>query len=318
MDDYEFLKENIYKNMKRKLLLFPIKAEFSIISNFLINCNTIKSFFTKEINNTFFQTSFLKKKHLDKDNDDSKEDKNDNNEGNDFILLNDNKNESNDFFKVKSIYRSNCLNHSILILRFIKKEAFKINNIEMNSSKFGQILDSVISFYVDINDNSTVLINELYSNLSDTLLVKFNKIVHFFYEKLQIFVRQKMNKYICFQSILIQKNVEATFNYLYSCKIFHNKKFQIKKIEKIKQDVEITCEIGSLFPVNICESKLLIKYLSKDSCIVIIVNWMDISEYKTQGKLLNIKAILALFLKKFRCRINSEEVEQKKILKNKK
>ena len=311
MDDYAYLKENVYTKMKRKLLLFPIKVEYNIISSFLLSCNTIKTFFQKEINNTYFQTSFLKKKPCDKNSNEK------NKEDNycDFILLNNEKSENNDCFKVKSIYNNHCLNHSILILRFIKKEASKNTDIENMSSKFHPFLDLVISFYIDISDNSTILINELFSNLSDSLFVKFNKIVHFFYQKLQIFVREKMNKYICFESILIQKNVEATFNYLYSCKICHNEKIQIKKIEKINQDIEITCEIGSLFPVNICETKLFIKNISKESCIILIVNWMNTSDFKTQGKLLNIKSIIALFLRKFRCRLNSDGLEKKKEIK---
>ena len=293
---YDFLKKNTYNKMKRKLNLFQIKAEFNMIYNFLINPNILRAFIQKEMNNNFFKTSFSDHKN------DNEINKYITNGYNIFILPNNDKNGQNFVFKVKSIFNENYYNHSIFILRFIKEEIDNNNNIN-NSDK---IVDIVISFYTDINDNSTILINELYTNLSDSLFIKFNQIVHLFYEKLAKFTKEKVNKFLCFESILISKNMQNVFNYLYSCKIFHNEKFQITKIQKDKEDMEISCQIGSLFPVNICETKLFIRSLSNNSCLVEIVNWMNISDFTTQGKLLNIKSIISLFLKTLRCRINSE------------
>lgn len=306
-NSYEFLKKNVYNKMKRKLLLFQIKVEYNMISKFLFNPNILKTFFQKEMNNIFFQTSFLNKK---KDNE-IKENINigKNNDYNIFIMPN---NENNIIFKVKSIYNENYLNHSILILRFIKEDTQINNKLSENKSKTEQFIDNVISFYIDINDNSTILINELYTNLSDSIFRKFNEIVHLFYQKLKKFAKEKMNKFCCCESILIRKNIQNIYSYLYSCKIFHNEKFQITKIQKVKEDIEITCQIGSLFPVNICETKLFIRSLSNDSCLVEIVNWMNTSDFKTQGKLLNIKSYITVFLKKLRCRINNEDINKNK------
>ena len=245
---YEFLKENIYTKMKTKLLIYPIKVDYNIISNFLFNSNNFKIFLKKEINNNnLFHISFQSKIYSSY-NDNINNDKYKENDYNKLILLNNDGKESKDIFKVKSIYNNNCLNHSILILRFIKAETSD-NDLEKNIPKNEQILDNVISFYLDINDNSTVLINEFYYNLSDALFEKFMKIVHFFYEKTRKFVKEKMKKYFCHESILIQENIEKIYNYLYSCKIFHNDKFKIKKIQKIKKNMEISFEIGSFFPV---------------------------------------------------------------------
>ena len=306
---YEFLKNNVYNKMKSKFLIFPIKVEYNIIYDFLFNDKTLKTFFHKENNNNIFQTSFIIRKPSEKQtNNNNSTDKSKDNSYNEFIIPGNNLNETNDKFKVKSIYTKHCLNHSLLILRFIKDKSSNnddIENIE-NNSKIVQFLDNVISFYVDINDNSTVLINELYSNLSDSLFLKFNKIVHLFYQKLKIFVHEKMNKFYSFESILIDNNMKTIFNYLYSCKIFHNEKFKIQKIQKEKQEMEITCEIGSLFPVSVCESKLFIRSLSNHLCLVEIVNWINTSDFNTQGKLLNIKSITSVFLKKLRCRIKNE------------
>ena len=305
---YELLKENTYNKMKKKLFIFPIRVEYSIISNFLLNPNILRAFFKKEMNDIFL----FKKNPSDKN---ERSINNSNNviyeeEGyNEFILL-DNNIRGNDVFKVKSIYNKHCLNHSILILRFIKIEASNNKDIKKNP-RFKQILDSVISFYTDINDNSTVLINELYSNFPDSILEKFIEIVHCFYKKLQKFVKEKMNKFVCFESILIPKNMETIFNYLNSCKIFHNGKIKIEKIQKFKGKIEISGDISSLFPVNICETKLFIKNLSNNDCLLVILNWMKISDFCTQGKLLNIKSIISMFLKKLRCRIKNEEEGKK-------
>ena len=300
---YEFLKKNTYNKMKRKLNVFQIKAEYNVIYHFLINPNIVKTFIQKEMNNIVFQTSFTNQKI---DNEINKND-----DYNTFIIYDNEKNGKNFFFKVKSIFKENYYNHSIIILRFIKEETDNNNN-NLSKNIPEKIVDIVISFYTDINDNSTILINELYTNLSDSLFIKFNQIVHLFYEKMTKFMKEKMNKFLCFESILISKNMQNIFNYLYSCKIFHNEKFQITKIQKDKEDMEISCEIGSLFPVNICETKLFIRSLSNNSCLVEIVNWMNISDFTTQGKLLNIKSIISLFLKILRYRINSEGIDIEK------
>ena len=281
---YEFLKENIYKKIKSKRLIFQIKVEYNIITSFLFDSNILSSFFQKELNNNCCQTSFKAQRTS----------KNNNNEKND------------NSFNVKTIYKKQCLNHSILILRLTKKVCPNLINKE-NTNKIEEFLDSVISFYIDIKDNSTILLNELYSNLSDEILSKFDKFLNIFYEKLKIFVKTKMNKYYCFESILIEKGMKDIFKYLSSCKIFKSENINIKKINKMKNIIEISCQINSLFQVNLCEAKLFIKSLSNDCCLVEIVSLMSIGDFNAQEKLLNIKSVFSLFLKKLRTRIIKEE-----------
>ena len=295
---YEFLKENIYKKLKSKTLIFQIKVEYNLISNFLFDSKILSSFFQKELHNNCCQTSFKTKKTSE----------NNNNKKNDnyFILSKDKTDSHNNFFNVKTIYKKQYLNHSILILRLTKKDCPNLIDKE-NANKIEEFLDSVISFYIDIKDNSTILLNELYSNLSDEILSKFDKFLNIFYEKLKIFVKTKMNKYYCFESILIEKSMSDIFKYLSSCKIFKNENIQIKKINKIKDIIEISCQINSLFQVNLCEAKLFIKSLSNDCCFVEIVSLMNIGDYNTQEKLLNIKSVLSLFLQKLRTKVIKEE-----------
>jgi hypothetical protein len=198
----------------------------------------------------------------------------------------------------------------MLILRFTKEEAIDINNYnkkdDFNFTSTKQILDNVISFYIDITDNSTLLINEIYSNLDEPLFTNFINVIHLFHQKLNKFIQDKINHFFCFESILISKKMEEIFNYLYSCKIFHDEKFQIKKIENFKGRIAIYCIIGSLFPVNSCEAKLCILSLSDSLCLVGIETLMNPSGFNEQEKLLNIKTIFSVFLKKLKLRINAE------------
>ena len=287
---YNYFQKIKQDNLKTNLLLFPFKVEYNIISDFLFNSNIIKTFFTKEMANISCETSFQNKMQKN----------NDKNDYSYFILPTNNK-ETKEIFKAKCLCKKQCLNHSLLILRFIREEDFN-NNVNNGTKHF---LDAVISFYIDISNNSTIIINELYSNLSDSLFVKFINIVHLFYERLKIFIREKMNKFYCFESIVIPKNINYIFNYLSSCKIFHNKKFKIQKIEKKEKDIEISCEIK--FIENVSETKLLLRYLSNNNCLIEIIGWMKIEDYKTQEKLLNLKSIISMFLKKLRCQIKKEK-----------
>jgi hypothetical protein len=295
---YEFLKENIYNKTKRKILIFTIKAEYNIISNFLFDPNILSCFFQKELNNNCCQTSFNVKKTS----------KNNNNENspNYFILSEDGKDPNSNIFSVKTLYKKHCPNHSMIILRLTKKDNSNLIDKE-NTNKVEQFLDTVISFYIDIKDNSTILLNELYSNLSDEILSKFNKFLNIFYEKLKVFVKSKMNKYYCFESILIEKNMTDIYKYLLSCKLFKDDKIKIKKINKMKNIIEISCEVKSLFQLDSCEGKLFIKSLSNDCSLVEIVNLINIQDYNSQEKLLNLKSLNSLFLKKLRDRVLKEE-----------
>ena len=299
ISSYEFLNKNIYNKNKRKLLVYPIKVEYDIISNFLLNPKVIIDFFKKEFNNIF---QIVRKKKTNNQNMER--------DYNIFILPNNNPNKKNDFFKVKSIFHKNYINHSLLILRFIKEEVININNDnnkdENNVSKSEQILDNVISFYVDIADNSTLLINEIYSNFDEHLFTNFVHFIHFFYQKMKKYVHEKINYFYCFKSILIPKKMSNIFDYLYSCKIFHHEKFKISEIKKFKSRTEISCIIGSLFPVNICEAKLCIISLSNYICLVEIESLMNPSCFNEQEKLLNINSIFSVFLKKLKNRIDNE------------
>ena len=303
---YEFLKNNIYNKEKKKLLVYPIKAEYQTVSNFLLNPKVLMNFFKKELNNIIVQTPFLNIEDKKRSTNNQYIEK----DYNIFIIPNNNTNTKNDFFKVKKIFHRHYINHSMLILRFTKEEAIDINNYnkkdDFNFTSTKQILDKVISFYIDITDNSTLLINEIYSNLDEPLFTNFINVIHLFHQKLNKFIQDKINHFFCSESILISKKMEEIFNYLYSCKIFHDEKFQIKKIENFKGRIAIYCIIGSLFPVNSCEAKLCILSLSDSLCLVGIETLMNPSGFNEQEKLLNIKTIFSVFLKKLKLRINAE------------
>ena len=309
---YEFLKNNIYNKKQKKLLVYPIKAEYETISNFLLNPKVLMNFFRKEVNNIFLQTPFLNII----DGKRNTENQNVQKDYNIFIVPNSNPNKINDFFKVKNIFNRHYINHTILILRFSKEEAININNYknkdDNNFSSNNQILDIVVSFYIDITDNSTLLINEIYSNLDEPLFTNFFNFIQLFYQKMNKFIQEKINHFFCFESILISKKMEDIFDYLYTCKIFHDEKFQIKKILKFDGKIEISCIIDSLFPVNTCEAKLCIISLSNSLSLVGIESLMNPSGFNEQEKLLSVKTIFSVFLKKLKLRINTENKNTKK------
>lgn len=297
---YDYLKNNIYNHMKEKLLLFQIKAEYNMVLNFLYNPNTMRMFFMKEINNNdFFYATFLDKRinHQTK------------NDYNYLVILDNINKKETDIFIVKSIYRNICYNHFFLILRFIKVESFN-DNIE--NYTLDNVIDLNISFYINIDDNSTIIINDFFSQLSDLLLRKFNSIVLFFNKKLQSFVKEKMNKFYCIESILINYNMDYIFNYLLSCQIFHNEKFKIKKIERKKDRIIISCRIGTLFPGNNCESKLAIMNISNHNSIINILNLINNSDFEFQEKFLNTKTYVSIFLQKLRAKINNDNIDKNK------
>jgi hypothetical protein len=196
-----------------------------------------------------------------------------------------------------------------LILRFIKVESFN-DNIE--NYTLDNVIDLNISFYINIDDNSTIIINDFFSQLSDLLLRKFNSIVLFFNKKLQSFVKEKMNKFYCIESILINYNMDYIFNYLLSCQIFHNEKFKIKKIERKKDRIIISCRIGTLFPGNNCESKLAIMNISNHNSIINILNLINNSDFEFQEKFLNTKTYVSIFLQKLRAKINNDNIDKNK------
>lgn len=304
-DSYEFLKSNIYNKMKRKILFFRMPFEYTMISGFLLNPNILKCFLQKQMNNIFFDCSFSKHKENSKNSNCN----NQNNNYNAFFIFNNDKGENKYYFKVKSIYNASYFNHSLFILRFIKEE--RNNNSNDNNSKNEQFIDSIISFYIDINDNSTILINEYYYNVSDSLFIRFNELVNIFYEKLDKFIKEKMNKFLSFGSILIDKNKIKILDFLYSCKLFHNKNFQVKKIIKEKEKIQISCQIGHIgcLPINQCEAKIFIISLSHNCSLFTFVYCMNTSEFKMHSKLLNINSSNSFLLKKLRYIINNEDID---------
>ena len=120
---YEFLKNNIYNKEKKKLLVYPIKAEYQTVSNFLLNPKVLMNFFKKELNNIIVQTPFLNIEDKKRSTNNQYIEK----DYNIFIIPNNNPNTKNDFFKVKKIFHRHYINHSMLILRFTKEEAIDIN-----------------------------------------------------------------------------------------------------------------------------------------------------------------------------------------------
>ena len=172
----EFLKNNIYHKLKRKILTITLQAEFNTLMNLLKDKKAMRAFLVREMHgicavhgekenelpnkNKFFWI-FPKKK-------------NENLEINEFLQNNFKSNHiyiNNYVYTIKLIYNEEWEKYKKIIFRFeIQNKDKKVNknlpsdeieNINNNNLEDSKFVDSVFSFYSDINNSSTVLINEI-------------------------------------------------------------------------------------------------------------------------------------------------------------
>jgi len=165
----------------------------------------------------------------------------------------------NDIITLDLIEKQNLINYKLL--------AYKINKI--NENEILNIFNIFFSFYVNTNDNSTVVVLEILGNkYYENLESIGNGIKNFFYEefkKLSIFLYQNFhcNNIINYESILINRPLLQIVKYLNNCKILNNcKYYKLIKIDGNKEKISIFLknEISSL-EINII-------YLSKISSFV--------------------------------------------------
>ena len=272
--------------MRSTLKTFRFKTEYLLIVDFLFNPKVIRGFIQKEMN-FIFQNSG-KEKYFS------------------IILRNDNTYEKySNKFNLKFIDKQKHINHSGLYLIFSENQTSGNNYNEIldkNSSFFNVKID----LYKDITDNSAFLINELSANLGDDIFEKINDLIKFFYKKLYDFIREKMTKYFCHQSVSIDKNIKSIYDFIFSCKVVENKNFKIQNSKSIKNGIEIEWKIDSIFPVDNCEARLIIIKLEHNLCLVEVLIYMNIGDYNIQEKLLDIEPKIQLFLKILKDRMSNK------------
>jgi hypothetical protein len=297
-----------------------INAEFNVIGNFLKDQKTKRAFFVREMHgissvfshdkdeNKFFLI-FPKKKGV-------------NLEIKDFMINNLNSNNIlKDLFLLKGelLFSKEWESYKKFVSRYISitKENFNnkdsINiysnkeNIINNNSNF---LDNIISFYIDVKDNSTVIINEIIYDLNESISSRFYDISVIFFNKLKKYFEKNFKIYICNESILINRNILQTFKFIMSRKIFYNKRFEIKDIQKFEDEINIYVDIrDKAFPDSVYQSRCHLLKLSDVSCFVSIISFIDVKYFSLNKRFNTLKAGIIVVLKLLKKNIEKELIQ---------
>lgn len=303
--------------LKRKLLTCVINAEFNVISNFLKDPKTNKAFFLREMHGIAAI--------FDGDNDDSKyflifpKQKGVNLEIKDFMINNLNSNNIlKDLYLLKGelLFSKEWESYKKFVSRYIpitkenfnNKNSININsNIINNNSNF---LDHIISYYIDIKDNSTFIISEIIYDLNESIFTRFYDISAIFFNKLKKYFEKNFKIYMCNESILINRNILQTFKFIMSRKIFYNKRFEIKDIQKFEDEINIYVDIrDKTFPDSVYQSRCHILKLSDVSCFVSIISLIDVKYFSLNKRFNTLKAAIIVVLKLLKQNIEKELIQ---------
>ena len=321
----EFLKNNIYHKLKRKILTITLQAEFNTLMNLLKDKKTMRAFLVREMHgicavhgekenelpnkNKFFWI-FPKKK-------------NENLEINEFLQNNFKSNHiyiNNYVYTIKLIYNEEWEKYKKIIFRFeIQNKDKKVNknlpndeneNINNNNLEDSKFVDSVFSFYSDINNYSTVLINEIYYNLGENEINRVCDILNIYYEKGKNFISKNLNIYLCCESTLINRSITHVFNYIMSRKLIYHKKFEIKDIQKFKEEINIYVDVkDQIYPDSYFQCRCHILKLSDISCFVSVIALIDVKHFSFSKRFITLKAAIIIVLKKLKQKIESEVIK---------
>ena len=321
----EFLKNNIYHKLKRKILTITLQAEFNTLMNLLKDKKAMRAFLVREMHgicvvhgekenelpnkNTFFWI-FPKKK-------------NENLEINEFLQNNFKSNHiyiNNYVYTIKLIYNEEWEKYKKIIFRFeIQNKDKKVNknlpsdeieNINNNNLEDSKFVDSVFSFYSDNNNSSTVLINEIYYNLGENEINRVCDILNIYYEKGKNFISKNLNIYLCCESTLINRSITHVFNYIMSRKLIYHKKFEIKDIQKFKEEINIYVDVkDQIYPDSYFQCRCHILKLSDISCFVSVIALIDVKHFSFSKRFITLKAAIIIVLKKLKQKIESEVIK---------
>ena len=328
------LEKNVYNKLKRKLLPIEVHCEYQMLTNFLKDINAIKSFYIRELHG--IARIFIKNKNQDINNNLEyylifPKNKGESLQLNDYMATSiDSKNIyiNNYVYKINFIYKDEWENHKKIILRYsiqnkdkqidkiisknifdeLNKDNIIINgNSNLNITNF---IDLVLSIYVDINNNGTLLINEFFYDLNEIDFLRFYERINIFYEKLKNFIDKNFNIYLCNESILINRSISQLFNYIMSLKLFYSKRIVVKDIQKFEDEINIYIDIKDrIYPNSVYKTRCHILKLSNISCFVSIVSLIDVKHFSLNKRFLILKASIILVLKILKQNIEKEIIE---------
>ena len=309
--------EYINCNLKQKLLPVILKVEFNMIMDLLNDPKIFRIFFVREMHgiasSNFFSSKLIKDKCFfiifpKKKGDILKID--------DFLINKINNNNILDnyyMYNFKMIHFEQWEKHRKIILRFNllnKDKNYNNNNNFINNnsdSKLSNYIDIKISLYLDINDNSTIIINEFLYDLNESEFSRFYDISNIYYQKLKIYFEKNLKFYFCNESALINRSMKQIFNYIMSLKIFHHERFEIKEIEKFKEEINIYVNIRDKnYPDSIYQAKCIILKLSDISSFVSILLLIDVNYFSLSKRFSYLKAAVIVVLKLLKKKIEKE------------
>ena len=319
--NFEILKMNIYPKLKRKIITVNLQVEFDTLMNLLKDKKTLRTFLVREMHGicAFLgrtQKEYSLKRELfyiiPKKKDDILE-------INEFFQNNFRSNHifvNNYVYKEKLIYNEEWEKYKKVIFRFIIQNKDKqVNNnlpnekINDNNLEELNFVDLICSFYIDINNSSTIVINEMYYNLAENEINRFCDVLSVFYEKAKNFISKNFNSYLCSESILINRSIMQIFNFIMSRKLIHHKNFVIKDIQKYKEEINIYVDIkDQIYPDSYFQCRCHILKLSDISCFVSVIALIDVKHFSFSKRFITLKAAIILVLKKIKQKIESEVI----------
>ena len=319
--NFEILKKNIYPKLKRKIITVNLQVEFDTLMNLLKDKKTLRTFLVREMHGicAFLgrtQKEYSLKRELfyiiPKKKDDILE-------INEFFQNNFRSNHifvNNYVFKEKLIYNEEWEKYKKVIFRFIIQNKDKqvnnnIPNEKINDNNLEELnfVDLICSFYIDINNSSTIVINEMYYNLAENEINRFCDVISVFYEKAKNFISKNFNSYLCSESILINRSIMQIFNFIMSRKLIHHKNFVIKDIQKYKEEINIYVDIkDQIYPDSYFQCRCHILKLSDISCFVSVIALIDVKHFSFSKRFITLKAAIILVLKKIKQKIESEVI----------
>ena len=323
----EYLEKNIYPKLKCKIISVTFQSEYDTLMNLLNDLKTMRTFIIREMhgicaiqnmtqkevsNNDEFFLYFPKKK-------------NDFLEINDFLLNNINSNNffiNNYVYKGKLIYNEEWQKYKKIIVRFeIQNKDKQINknlkksvndnkeNINNNLEEIN-FIDVIFSFYSDINNYSTILINEIFYNLGEIEINRFCDILNIYYEKGKNFISKNLNIYLCTESILINRGIKQIFKYIMTRKLIYNERFELKDIQKFSDEINIFLDIRDLKYPNITfQCRCHILKLSEISCFVSVIALIDVKHFSFSKRFILLKSAIIIVLKLLKQKIEKELIE---------
>ena len=323
----EHLNKNVYSKLKRKIKTLSFQVEFNTLMNLIKDMKAMRTFMLREMHGICAVYKDEQKEFSSKDEFFLifPKKKNENLELNEFLLNNFNTNHifvNNYVLKGKLIYNDEWEKYKKVIYRFVCQNKGKGTIFSKNKSKNDKneiinnitedlnFIDSVFTFYLDINNSSTTLINEIYYNIGENEINRVWDILNIYYEKANAFISKNLNMYLCNESILINRSMTQIFNYIMSRKLFYHKKFEIKEIQKFKDEINIFVDIkDQIYKDSFFQCRCHILKLSEISCFVSVIALIDVKHFSFCKRFHILKSAIIIILKKLKEKIESELIE---------